>query len=239
MSEDEVVSAWNPLDDLGISQRELNATIIEEFEAHSGRELPEPYNPFDGCGVYGLFYFGDYEHYEPVSNDEWDYDLPLYIGKAVPSGSRTGGAHLESSTGRGVYKRLLEHRKSIEQAENLDIDKFRVKYLITSSVWIRYVEQTLISYYKPWWNKFIDGFGDHDPGKGRANQERSMWDTLHPGRGWVEKRDLPHRDSEPNTWEVEVQPEIDEGWNRDEVKQLRETEETEEEDAGRELADFT
>lgn len=225
MSDDEIVSAWNPLDELGISQRELNETIIEEFEGHEGAELPEPYNSFTGCGVYGLYYFGEYENYEQISNERWEYDLPIYIGKGVPSGSRTGGAHLESSTGNKLYKRLREHRNNIEQVENLDTDNFRVKYLITSSIWIRYCEQTLISYYKPWWNRYIDGFGDHDPGKGRANQERSIWDTLHPGRGWVEKRDLPHRDTEPNVWEEEVQPEIDAEWRRETVKQLSVTEE--------------
>jgi hypothetical protein len=223
--EEDRVEAWNPLYDLGVSQSQLNRTIVEEFESHSGEELPEPYNPFDGCGVYGLYYFGDYDRYTPISNDKWGYDLPIYVGKAVPSGSRTGGAHLESTTGRGIYKRLLEHRKSIEQAQNLDIDNFRVKHLITSSIWTRYCEQTLISYYKPWWNVYIDGFGDHDPGKGRANQERSVWDTLHPGREWVEKRDLPRRDSEPNTWEGEVAPELEE-WDYDDLKSLEELEES-------------
>lgn len=232
MSDEEVVEAFNPLDELGISQRELNETIIEEFESHSGRELPEPYNPFAGCGVYGLYYFGDYENYEAITNDKWEYDLPIYIGKAVPSGSRTGGAHLESSTGRGIYKRLLEHRKTIESAENLDIDNFRVKYLITSSIWIRYAEQTLISYYLPWWNRYIDGFGDHDPGKGRANQERSVWDSLHPGRDWVEKRDLPLRDSEPNVFEEEVEPKVEDEWSRDAVKTLGAIDEE------KELSDF-
>lgn len=220
MSGKEVVAAWNPLDDLGVTQRELNETIIEEFEDSEGVKLPEPYNPFDGCGVYALYYFGDYEHYELIRNDKWDYDIPIYAGKAVPTGSRTGGAHLRSSSGRGIYKRFLEHRKSIEKADNLDIDNFRAKYLITSSVWIRYCEQLLISYYKPWWNKYIDGFGIHDPGKGRAGQERSVWDALHPGRDFVEKLDLPDRDSEPNVWEREVQPKIEKDWSRDSIKQL-------------------
>lgn len=225
MPDEERVAAFNPLSELGISVRELNQTIVDEFETRSPDELPEPYNPFDGCGVYGLYYFGDYERYEPISNDEANYDLPIYIGKAVPSGTRTGGAHLESSTGRGIYKRLLEHRRTIEDVDNLDIDKFRVKYLVTSSIWIRYAEQTLISYYKPWWNRFIDGFGLHDVGAGRAAGERSVWDSLHPGRSWVEKHDLIRRDSEPNVWENEVQPIIDANWDRSAVKSLRMVEE--------------
>lgn len=223
MSDDEIVSAWNPIDDLGISQQKLNETIVEEFEEHQGQKLPEPRTTFYGCGVYGLYYFGDYEHYEPISNEKWEYDVPVYVGKAVPKGSRTGGAHLESSTGKKLYVRLREHYRSIDETENLNIKNFRVKYLITSSIWTRYCEQTLISYYMPWWNKYIDGFGDHDPGKGRANQERSMWDVLHPGRGWVAKRDLPHRDSEPNTWEQEIKPKIQNGWVHNRIKSFNHT----------------
>jgi hypothetical protein len=28
----------------------------------------------------------------------------------------------------------------------------------------------------------VDGFGNHDPGKGRYKQARSDWDVIHPGR---------------------------------------------------------
>lgn len=30
--------------------------------------------------------------------------------------------------------------------------------------------------------RVLDGFGIHDPGKGRHRGKRSLWDTLHPGR---------------------------------------------------------
>jgi len=220
MADDEVVEAFNPLRELGVSQRELNTTLIEAFEDHDGEELPEPYHPFEGCGVYGLYYFGEYDLYEPISNDRDDYDLPIYIGKAVPSGSRTGGAHLESSSGRGLYDRLREHRNTIEAADNLDVASFRCKYLITSSIWIRYAEQILISYYLPWWNRYIDGFGIHHPGSGRAGQEESVWDALHPGRGFVESLDLVSRGDPEAVWAEEVQPKIDSEWSRGDVRQL-------------------
>lgn len=48
-------------------------------------------------------------------------------------------------------------------------------------------EASAISMYRPMRNTLIDGFGNHDPGKGRYNQMRSRWDTLHPGRSWLEK----------------------------------------------------
>lgn len=31
----------------------------------------------------------------------------------------------------------------------------------------------------------MDGFGNHDPSKGRYNQQISQWDTIHPGREWA------------------------------------------------------
>jgi len=49
------------------------------------------------------------------------------------------------------------------------------------------VEAALIRCYKPLWNSCIDGFGNHDPGKGRYRQARSEWDILHPGREWAER----------------------------------------------------
>ncbi len=41
--------------------------------------------------------------------------------------------------------------------------------------------------YNPLWNSHIDGFGNHDPGKGRYEQAKSEWDVLHPGRVWADR----------------------------------------------------
>ncbi|WP_218119560.1 Eco29kI family restriction endonuclease [Roseospirillum parvum] len=54
-------------------------------------------------------------------------------------------------------------------------------------IWIPLGESLLISRFVPLWNKWVDGFGNHDPGGGRYNQERSRWDVLHPGRPWATK----------------------------------------------------
>jgi len=43
----------------------------------------------------------------------------------------------------------------------------------SASSLISTVEAALIRYYKPIWNTQIDGFGNHDPGKGRYNQAKS------------------------------------------------------------------
>lgn len=57
-------------------------------------------------------------------------------------------------------------------------------------------EQLMIQTYRPVWNLVIDGFGNNDPGGGRYNQDRSRWDTLHPGRYWA-----PRLVDPPYTWD--------------------------------------
>ena len=49
------------------------------------------------------------------------------------------------------------------------------------------VEAQLIRTYTPLWNTIVDGFGNHDPGRGRYNQSRSEWEILHPGRPWADR----------------------------------------------------
>ena len=45
----------------------------------------------------------------------------------------------------------------------------------------------LIERFQPVWNRVLDGFGNHDPGKGRYNQQKSPWDCLHNGRPWADR----------------------------------------------------
>lgn len=39
----------------------------------------------------------------------------------------------------------------------------------------------------PVWNTYLDGLGNHDPGKGRYEGMKPLWDHLHPGRPWATK----------------------------------------------------
>jgi Eco29kI restriction endonuclease len=49
------------------------------------------------------------------------------------------------------------------------------------------IEAALIKLNQPLWNVAIDGFGNHDPGRGRYEQAKSDWDVIHPGRPWAER----------------------------------------------------
>jgi hypothetical protein len=71
--------------------------------------------------------------------------------------------------------------------ENLNIDDFYCRFLVVDDIWIPLGESLLIEKTKPLWNVVVDGFGNHDPGSGRYNQQISSWYTIHPGRSWARK----------------------------------------------------
>ena len=86
-----------------------------------------------------------------------------------------------------LFKRLKEHASCIDQARNLKLSDFSCRFLVVDDIWIPLGESLLIEKHAPIWNMIIDGFGNHDPGKGRYKQQRSVWDTIHEGRMWAEK----------------------------------------------------
>ncbi len=144
---------------------------------------------FVGSGVYALYYVGDSDLYTRLSEvNLWDCVYPIYVGKAVPPGWRTG--RVRTSTTPDVYRRLKEHKNSIIRVMNLHIDDFRCRFIILNDLESDLIvpfEAELIRRYKPLWNMTVDGFGNHDPGSGRYNQAKSEWDVLHPGRPWAER----------------------------------------------------
>lgn len=160
------------------------------FDGTTVHNLSPP-ERFHGAGIYALYYLGDYELYKPIVEKNRDGLLhPIYVGKAVPPGSRTGFDVSEDDT-EDLLGRLSEHRKSLTQAINLNPDDFRCRFMIMSgneADLIVPVEYALIRKYKPLWNaKLLHGFGNHDPGSGRYKQRRSRWDILHEGRPWAYK----------------------------------------------------
>jgi hypothetical protein len=69
----------------------------------------------------------------------------------------------------------------------LGIKDFHCRFLVVDDIWIPLGESLLIAKFSPVWNSLIDGFGNHDPGKGRYEGMRPRWDVLHPGRTWAGK----------------------------------------------------
>jgi len=161
---------------------------VEFFGSTPIHGLP-PLNRFVGTGVYALYYLGRFELYATIAaRNRAACAYPIYVGKAVPPGWRI--ARVRESESATLYQRLREHGRSVEQAENLDLNDFRCQLMIlrdTESDLLVPVEAELIRRHRPPWNCVVDGFGNHDPGKGRYNQARSEWDVLHPGRPWADR----------------------------------------------------
>jgi len=173
---------FNPLD-----KRNLGESIAEAIFRQKVYPL-KTLHSFNGAGIYAIYYKGDISFYTKISErNKKDFIQPIYAGKAIPEGGRKGGLGLDIPKGEYLHKRLNEHRKSIDAVNNLKIDDFYCRFLIVDDIWIPLGESLLIEKTKPLWNIVVDGFGNHDPGKGRYNQQISAWDTIHPGRSWAKK----------------------------------------------------
>jgi hypothetical protein len=177
--------AFNPLDRVELGRSVGRALLLSPCET-----LPP--ERFEGAGIYALYYQGGFDAYRPIALA--DCEWPIYVGRAMPAGGRTGLIGLDASPGRKLYERLRQHHNSVKAAENLDEDDFRCRYLVVDDIWIPLAERLLIGHYRPLWNGVVDGFGIHAPGGtpggtvGRAGQQKSAWDTLHPGRSFAKGR---------------------------------------------------
>lgn len=174
---------YNPLD-----KQNLGASVAEALLGRKVHPLGS-ITRFSGAGLYAIYYVGDFPAYAPLAmrNREGRFEAPIYVGKAIPEGGRKGGGKADDSATRTLHVRLNDHAKSIEAAANLPIEDFHCRYLVVDDIWIPLGESLLIAKFAPVWNSLVDGFGNHDPGKGRYEGMRPRWDVLHPGRSWAEK----------------------------------------------------
>ena len=176
---------YNPLD-----KENLGASVTDALLACPLVSLP-PDEPFEGAGVYAIYYRGDHQLYAPITGRGEDPQclVPIYVGKAIPAGGRKGVAKLAPSPGKVLFKRLREHGDSIRQVSKsgLNTKDFSCRYLVVDDIWIPLGESLLITRFKPVWNNILDGFGNHDPGRGRYKGKKSKWDIVHPGRPWAKK----------------------------------------------------
>lgn len=157
----------------------LGANIERAFLA-STPTLLTAVKTFPGDGLYTLYYTGEFPAYEALAtkNSHGLFLAPLYVGKTEVSRKRT----TSSSQTRSLYNRLLSHRRSISEAENIDLDDFYVRWLVMEPFWIGLGENVLINRFGPVWNAMVSGFDSTSARTSRHGGNRSSWDTLHPGR---------------------------------------------------------
>lgn len=170
---------------------ELVKDAVRFFNGTPVHPLPPP-ERFHGSGIYAIYYTGNAAPYAKYAHlNRLSYDFPIYVGKAVPKGWRQSkNVQDEEQLTPELFSRMSQHAKSIIKAEGLSIEDFACRFMIfagPSSDMIGSIEAAMIKWKKPLWNSHLDGFGNHDPGKGRYEQAKSDWDVVHPGRTWAEK----------------------------------------------------
>lgn len=169
---------FDPLNRLNLG-RSLETALLARFQTPLS-EVP----PFWGSGIYALYFRGPSSH--SLYGRLAESPSPIYVGRAVPRGARKGLMEAEGDRySKALWARLDEHRDSIEQVGDLEVAEFRCRWLVADMLFVPMAESLMIQTYRPLWNVLIDGFGNHDPGSGRYDQERAPWDTLHEGRYWA------------------------------------------------------
>jgi len=174
---------YNPLD-----KKNLGVSVAEALLSSAAIPL-KSLKRFKGAGIYAIYYAGAFDAYRPLAqlNKRGKLKAPIYVGKAIPAGARKGGFGLDNKPTLALFNRLVEHAESLNSATNLNADDFYCRYLVVDDIWIPLGESLLIAKFSPIWNTLIDGFGNHDPGKGRYEGFCPRWDVLHPGRAWAAK----------------------------------------------------
>lgn len=176
-----MVEPYNPLSKMNLGKSVAEAILDQD--PHPLGQLPA----FDGAGIYVIYYRGDHPSYERLAQaNRTEWRVPIYIGKAIPSGGRQGtGAKPKKKPESNIGSRLAEHAESVRAAKDLNVDDFAARWLVVDEVWIPLGESLLINKFVPVWNVVLDGFGNHNPGSGRYKQKISRWDVMHPGRSWA------------------------------------------------------
>jgi hypothetical protein len=176
------LKTYNPL-----AKRELGASVAKSLLEQPITALP-PGDVFEGAGIYAIYYTGDFPAYDFIreANEGGKWELPIYVGKAVPKGARKGGFGLDIAPGTVLYSRLREHAETLAGV-NLSLKDFACRYLAVEDIWIPLGENLLIEMFQPLWNSVLDGFGNHDPGRGRYKGMRPLWHVVHPGIAWAAK----------------------------------------------------
>lgn len=173
---------YNPLEKVHLGASVADALLTSPLISMGALEQ------FSGAGIYAIYYSGSFPAYSKLAevNQTQGAVIPIYVGKAIPEGGRKGLTALTSRPSRVLFRRLNEHAESI-RSTNLDLADFTCRYLVVDDIWIPLGESLLIARFSPLWNVFLDGFGNHDPGRGRYQGLAPKWDVLHPGRAWAQK----------------------------------------------------
>ncbi|MBT2543550.1 Eco29kI family restriction endonuclease [Streptomyces sp. ISL-44] len=134
---------------------------------------------FNGCGIYAIYYVGNHDLYKPLADHP--FEVPIYVGRSTPEGSRTGSDVKSPEESKSLRSRLMTHENKIKKVDDLEIDDFYTRFLPADDLFTPMAESMMITELQPVWNVILHGFGVNTPGDGRKNQTRSKWHEVHRG----------------------------------------------------------
>ncbi|GAA2434901.1 hypothetical protein GCM10010433_39580 [Streptomyces pulveraceus] len=144
-------------------------------------EVPD----FRGSGIYALYYAGPNKLYARISSTKCE--IPIYVGKADPEGSRKGQNVGAAWEGTKLRDRLRQHARKIDKALDLDLSDFSARYLPADDLFTPMAERLMISDLQPVWNVVLEGFGVNRQGAGREGKQlRPKWHEVHRGIDWAD-----------------------------------------------------
>jgi hypothetical protein len=99
---------YDPLDLRTLAESMVK--VVLEQTVYSLIDIP----PFEGAGVYVIYYTGGYEPYKSISQkNKWQrWRQPIYVEEAARKGGRKGGVLAVGPAGRVLLSRLKNHVES-------------------------------------------------------------------------------------------------------------------------------
>lgn len=172
-----------PFDPLTLEH--IGVTLAVELLEQPLHDFPP--EPFQGAGIYALYYYGNHPAYQAlVSMSSRGAAMPpIYVGSSVSESAKQGFSTVPSKA-KKLQTRLKDHAKSIASLTPgtpnvLRLEDFKCRYLVLNDPYIVLAESVLITTFRPLWNGM--GFGSKVVGINREGGQGSLWDSLHPGRG--------------------------------------------------------
>ncbi len=163
--------------------------LKDSVRAFNGSPVaPMPPPSFTGSGIYALYCTavkGPYAKFGKEIN-RLAYKVPIYVGKAVPSGRRQSRQLDGSSTDKGTYlcSHLSQHARSIEQGEGLSLSDFACRVLPLSASeqpLANRIVEFMVALYKPLWNTIVRGFSRPHFTDYAGHKIHSNWEVIHNG----------------------------------------------------------
>jgi len=160
-------------------RRNIGPRIVNALLKSPERPLAIAMGTLEGVkarGMFTLYPRGDFP------------DFPAYRGY-VNASLRGCRVPIFVGTASGpLYRRLERWYNILDEVDNLTPEQFTCRYLLLDKLYLPEGKEEVRRQFMPLWNVYLKGHGNNDLGITHGAQERSRFDTVHPGRSGTRGR---------------------------------------------------